>query len=114
MKGWGYTVIRSAKSHGPADFLAGKMVTNFNDGTTEWRRLAVQAKGGGAQFTPKDASQLVKLALAFDAVPVLYGRGGSWWQVVEYPGGAADRAAGEKMVEGHQAYGVRPLADAWF
>lgn len=87
----GYSVVRSAKSHGPADLLAGR------DGGV----LAVQVKGGArglARFSQKDRAAFIRFAGAFGAVPVARGPGGAWFMVFN-SNGRAD---------------LVPLVDGWF
>jgi Holliday junction resolvase len=95
----GYAVMRSAKSHGPADLLAGKPV----EPRPGSKVLAVQVKGGSAAFTQEDARALAGFAAAFNAVPVLCGRFGKWWLVV--PTGAEGLTT---------TFGLKPLEDWWF
>lgn len=80
LRGRGYTVVRAAQSRGPADLLAGRPAPG---GYRESKVLAVQAKGGRSPFGQAARAELSAVARAFLATPVLYGRGGLWYEVYQ-------------------------------
>ena len=78
---WGWTVCRSAGSHGPADLWAIR-----KEGRYSRRLLFVQVKSGKQTCSPREWNQLVQAAEKVGAVPVLADKAPrvtapQWWEI---------------------------------